>query len=288
MIDADTRISYPDGEVAGESEIVHVEALSPSTVAVVLAATAAHPVDPTWPDQGADLGTLTVGEATLPLEDVRIGAWDGSALHVGDRLPVRLGTEGWRFVVVHEVPSDAALAVGATAAVRVDAAHRRSLSIGHTACHLASLALNDALADRWTKDARRDALGAPDFDGIAIQRSVIRPMGSTDTYRLGKSLRRSGFTTDGLREQLDVIARRVDARLAGWVSADSPVRIDRASDALSARRAWHCDLPERAAVIPCGGTHARHLGELGAVRVRFTLDDVGAELTMHTDARPPA
>ncbi|MFJ6651173.1 metal-dependent hydrolase [Microbacterium sp. NPDC091313] len=286
MIDADTRISYPDGDVTAESAVVHVQPLSPATAAVVLAATAAHPVDPTWPDQGPDRGTLTVGDAALELRDVRIGAWDGSELHVGDRLPARLGTERWRFVVVHEVSADAAPAVGATATVHVDEPHRRSLSLGHTACHLASLALNGALADRWTKDARRDALGSADFDGTAIQRSLIRPWGSTDTYRLGKSLRRAGFTTEGLREELPEIERRADERLAAWVAADAAVWIERDSDALSARRAWHCALPEQTAVIPCGGTHARRLGELGGVSVRLTLDDTGTELTMETDARP--
>ncbi|WP_125130547.1 metal-dependent hydrolase [Microbacterium sp. 10M-3C3] len=286
MIEADTRISYPDGDVTSESAIVHVQPGGAATSLVVLAATAAHPVDPTWPDQGPDRGTLTVGGSDLPLQDVRIGAWDGTELHVGDRLPARLGTEGWRFVVVHEVPADAALEVGATAVVHVDERHRRSLSLGHTACHVASLALNAALADRWTKDARRDALGAPDFDGIAIQRSVIRPWGSTDTYRLGKSLRRSGFRTEGLGEELDEIARRIDERLAGWVASDAAVWIERPSDALTARRSWHCALPEQTAVIPCGGTHARHLGELGAVTVRLALDDSGTELTMETDARP--
>lgn len=286
MIEADTRITYPDGATTGESTIVHVEALTPTTAAVVLAETPAHPVDPTWPDQGADRGTLSLGDTTLELLDVRIGAWDGSALHVGDRLPVRLGTEGWRFVVVHEVPADAAAAVGRSATMRVDEEHRRSLSLGHTACHLAALALNDALAGRWSKEARRDALGHPDFDGAAIQRSVIRPGGSTDTYRLGKSLRKSGFATDGLAGALDDIARRVDERLAAWIATDAAVRIDRASDELSGRRSWHCELPGGAAVIPCGGTHARHLGELGTASVRLMLDESGTELVMETDVHP--
>ena len=84
----------------------------------------------------------------------------------------------------------------------VDADYRTRLSVGHTACHLASLALNRAVADRWKKEVRADGLGAPDFDGTAIDVSLIVENGSVDTYRLGKSLRKRGFVTEGIAEAL--------------------------------------------------------------------------------------
>jgi alanyl-tRNA synthetase len=286
MIESDTRITYPEGTTTGSSTILHIAELGAGTFAVVLDETPAHPVDPTWPDQGPDVGTIEAQDAVLPLLDVRIGAWDGSELHVDDRLPARLGTDGWHFVVVHVVAASEALRVGADAAVRVDEEHRRSLSAGHTACHLAALALNDVLAGYWSKDARRDSLGSPDFDAAAIQRSVIRPFGSIDIYRLGKTLRKSGFQVDLALGRLPEIETHVNARLAEWVSTDAPVRIQRASHLLSERRFWICDLPHATATIPCGGTHLSHLAELGTVTVSFRPDESNAELTMTTVVTP--
>jgi alanyl-tRNA synthetase len=49
---------------------------------------------------------------------------------------------------------------------------------------------------------REDALGRPDLDQVAIQSSVMDERGSTDVYRLGKSLRKKGFDSVGLADQL--------------------------------------------------------------------------------------
>jgi alanyl-tRNA synthetase len=213
---------------------------------------------------------------------VRIGAWDGQELRLSDSLPARLGSDGWNFVVVHVVPAGHPLEIGANAIVEVDEKHRYGLSSGHTACHLAALALNDALAVHWSKDVRRDSLGTPDFDGAAIQRSTIRPYGAADTYRLGKSLRKSGFGADDALARLPEIEERVNTRLAEWIGADSPVHIRRASDLLSERRFWVCALPDATATIPCGGTHITNLAELRAATIQLTIDDSRSTLTMTT------
>ena len=283
MIDSDTLITYPDGATAGTGTVVHVERLPDDRWATVLDETSAHPVDPTWPDQGPDLGVLVVDGVRHELLDCRIGASQDGVLHVGDRLPERLGTPGWHFVVVHVLADP--LPLGATVAVEIDASHREQLSRGHTACHLASLALNSAVADLWSKPARVDSLGRPDFDQAAIQSSVIRHAGSTDVYRLGKSLRRSGFDTARLRDELPAITERIDALLALWIGADAAVRIERADSLLSTRRSWRCDVtPGGDATIPCGGTHVTRLSDLGRVHVHLTLDDDGTGLRMETDA----
>jgi alanyl-tRNA synthetase len=158
-------------------------------------------------------------------------------------------------------------------AVTVDADRRRALSLGHTGCHLASLALNRAMAGRWSKDVRLDALGAPNFDAEANDTSRILERGSLDTYRLGKSLRKKGFSTEGIAESLPAIESEVNAALAEWVAEDAPVRIDRDGDGLTDRRYWVCSLADGEARIACGGTHATSLGELGSLRASLTLGD---------------
>ncbi len=286
--DTDTVVTFPTGELLATANVVHV-APHGERLAVITDRTSIHPVDHAWPDQPADRGVLRSGGREVPIHDAVVAATDGSALHIGD-LPVRTGTDGWAFLVAHLVDADAPVAEGDEVEIEADGATRRSLSLGHTACHAASLALNRALADRWNKDARQDALGSPDFDGVAIASSRIHPEGSVDRYRLNKSLRRAGFDASGLADGLGELAASVDATLAQWVAADAVVRVERVGEHLTDRRTWVCELPEGSARIPCGGTHANSLGELGAIHVRFELHDDGGTpvLEMTTTASPAA
>ena len=280
----DTLITYPDGGVSESGTVVHVEPLDGGRAAVILDRTAAHPVDTAWPDQPADRGTLTVGEETHPLVDIVTGGIHEGQLYLGADLPVRGGTEGWIFVVAHIVDG-AGIAEGDPAQIEVDALYRTDLSAGHTACHLASLALDAALADAWTKPVSENALGNPAFDALAIQTSRIHENGSVDVYRIGKSLRRKGFTPAAL-DDVDALAARVDAHLAAWVSAGGAVHIERADEALSTRRTWVCALADGRTDIPCGGTHVADLAEFESITVGFTGEEVegGRQLTMTTTA----
>ena len=277
---ADTLVDYPAGATASRGTVVATVPLA-SGLGVVLDRTAFHPVDAGWPDQPADRGTL----AGHPVLDAVVGASDGGEIVVGRDIPVRKGTEGWAFVVVHVLAADAPVQVGDEVDVTVDEGYRRGLSAGHTACHLASLALDAALADAWTKEVGVDALGAPDFEGNACETSRIHEHGSVDGYRVGKSLRKKGFDVTAL-DDLDGIAARANARLAEWVASAAGIRIDRDGEGLADRRRWVCELPGGDAVIPCGGTHLASLGELSSVTVRFERADVegGVALTMHTSA----
>lgn len=282
----DTIVTFPVGDLTASATVVHV-APHGDRLAVITDRTSIHPVDHAWPDQPADPGVLRVDGREHPIHDAVVAATDGEALHIGD-LPVRAGTEGWSFLVAHLVDADAGIAEGDEVELEADAAARRALSLGHTACHAAALALNRALADRWSKAAREDSLGSPDFDGIAIATSRIEPGGSVDRYRLNKSLRRAGFDASGLADALDELAASVDATLAEWVAADSRVRVERVGEHLTDRRTWVCELPGASARIPCGGTHAGSLGELGGIRVSFTFDDDAGTpvlvMTTRTDA----
>jgi len=281
----DTRVLYPSGAIDVQASVLHSEPLPDGRSAVLLDATCVHPVDAGWPDQGPDLALLHHGAAFWPVEDCIVGATDGSALYIGEDIPVGKGTPGWAFVVVHVVDA-AGLNAGDTVTVEVDAGLRDATSAGHTSCHLASLALNDALADRWKKEVRSDGLGHPDFDGLAIDESLIGQNASVDTYRLGKSLRKKGFSVDGFAESLPSIEASVNATLAGWTATDAPVRIDRDGDGLTDRRYWVCELPGATVRIPCGGTHVGSLGALGAVAVTLSVHDLDGTtiLTMNTSA----
>ncbi|SIO25472.1 alanyl-tRNA editing protein [Agromyces cerinus] len=286
----DTIVTYPGGALEAESIVLHIAPAGDGLVAVVTETTSFHPVDAAWPDQPADTGSLSTGGPEIPIVDAVVAATDGTELFLGSDIPVRKGSEGWSFLVAHLVADGAAIAEGDTATVRADASARRALSVGHTACHAAALALNAALAGNWSKAAREDALGAPDFDGIAIASSRIVPGGSVDVYRLNKSLRRAGFDTAAVAaDELGELAASVTATIAEWAAAGAPVRIDREGDGLTDRRYWVAELPVGTASIACGGTHVESLAELGDVRVEFEAgDDAGTPvLTMRTHAEPP-
>ncbi|MEY9965984.1 alanyl-tRNA synthetase [Streptacidiphilus sp. MAP12-16] len=273
-----TQVSFPAGAVEGRSTVLASEPLPGGRYGVVTEATPFHPLDHTWPDQPADTGTL----ASLPVLDCVTGAVgpEGEFL-VGADIPVRRGEEGWAWLVVHVV--DTPVAVGSTVELRVDADSRAALSASHTGCHLLALALNAALAPRWRKDpGRTDALGHPDFDSLAMDSSRMDTQASTDVYRIGKSLRKKGFTADDLGTNLPALTATVNERLAAWVAADAPVRVEAPSPELTARRRWACDLPEGHASIFCGGTHLHHLGELVALTTELRLSDDGSELTAVT------
>ncbi|HRN28717.1 MAG TPA: metal-dependent hydrolase [Terrimesophilobacter sp.] len=280
----DTLVTYPAGETESTATVVHVERLSPTRFAVLLDQTPCHPVDAGWPDQGPDRATLSWEEGTFSVTGCVVGATDGAQLFIGADVPVRKGAEGWAFVVVH-VLADAPTE-GTEVTVTVDADNRAAISTGHTGCHLASLALNRALASRWSKEIGADALGFPNFDAEANESSTILERGSRDSYRIGKSLRKRGFVVEGLAEELAAIEASVNEFLAGWIAEDAPVRVDRDGERLTDRRYWVCSLAEGEARIACGGTHAQSLGELGALRATLTLSEApGAlELTMVTAA----
>lgn len=285
----DTLVTYPDGAVDATAVVLHTAPVGGSRLAVITDQTSFHPVDSAWPDQPADSGSFLTALGDTVIVDAVVAATDGDELFLGADIPVRKGTEGWAFLVAHLVADDVAIAEGDEVTVRADAAMRHALSVGHTACHAAALALNAELAAHWSKPAREDALGAPDFDGIAITTSRIAPDSSVDVYRLNKSLRRAGFDTAAVgAERLGELAASVTATIAAWAQTDAKVRIERDGDGLTDRRFWVAELPGGTARIPCGGTHVGSLAELGAVHVELDVgDDAGtAVLIMRTHAKP--
>lgn len=284
-----TIVTFSDGTVTGDGIVTRVESGVDGTV-VVVDTTPFHPVDHTWPDQPGDAGTIAVEDATVQVAEAVMAALsDEGEFAVGSDIPVKRGAEGWTWLVGHRIQgaAPASLASGAPVALSVDAARRAGLSRGHTACHLASLALDLALADLWRKEPGEDALGNPDFEGRANQSSRIHEDGAVDEYRLGKSLRRAGFDTETFAATLADREARVNDQLAAWVVSAAASRIETDGATIVDRRRWHCELPEGEAVILCGGTHVASLAEFASITVTLDLSDPQL-LVMTTTATPTA
>lgn len=273
---ASTIVTYPGGAVASRGRVLHVEALPDGRRGVILDETACHPVDHTWPDQGADRATID----GVAVDDCVVGATDGTALYLGRDVPVRKGAEGWAFVVVHVLASSFAAAEGDEVEVVVDPGYRLALSTGHTLCHLASLALNESLAGAWTKQVPLDAAGQPNFDDLAIETSTIVENGSRDVYRVGKSLRKKGFAATAL-DDIPLVEASANERLAALLATGAEVRIESEGPRLDDRRYWVCGDYR----IPCGGTHLTSLaGVTGRIELDRSEADGAIGLVMRTTA----
>ncbi|PSL38054.1 alanyl-tRNA synthetase [Labedella gwakjiensis] len=286
----DTTVLYPDGSLSSSGVVLHREDLPDGRAAIILDSTAFHPVDAAWPDQPADRGTMSRSiepYSRVEILDAIVAATDGDSLFIGSDAPVKKGTPEWAFVVAHLVDGAAPFAEGDAVTVSVDAEYRRSLSAGHTACHLASLALNQALAGAWRKDVATDAAGSPNFDALAIDSSTIVPDGSVDVYRIGKSLRKRGFDPESLADP-GAVAERANGSLSAWIATGAHASVERPNSLLTGRREWVCDLPDGRISIPCGGTHIGPLDAFEVVSVELAAEQIdGATIvTMRTESTP--
>lgn len=270
-----TIVTFAESAIDGDAVVVRVEPTVDGAV-VVVDTTPFHPVDHTWPDQPGDSGTITAGDALATVaEAVMAAAADSGEFAVGSDIPVKRGGEGWTWLVGHRLEGTAPewLVEGAAVSLAVDAGRRAGLSRGHTACHLASLALDLAVADLWRKDPGVDALGNPDFEGRANQTSRIHEDGAVDEYRLGKSLRKAGFDTETFAATLSEREAAINATLAAWVDSAASSRVVTEGPTIIDRRTWQCELPDGTAEILCGGTHAASLAEFASISVTLELSD---------------
>ncbi len=215
-----TRASFVLGHHQEQASVICCQ--SGDTSLLVTDLTPFHPQSHLWPDQPGDVGTVHWEGGDATVGPCRMGAIspDGE-LFVDQAIPVKRGAEGWRFVVVHPLAGHFALPVGRQVTLRVDAEARHALSLGHSGCHLAALALNRALMPYWRKEvSERDALDQPDFDRLAIQTSRVEPMGSREQYRIGKSLRKKGVNSEALLADLPQIER---GSTSSWQNGWRPV-----------------------------------------------------------------
>ena len=188
--------------------------------------------------------------------------------------------------VVHSAPAEAApLAVGQPATLRVDEAYREALSRSHSRCHLVSLALNAALKDAWRKEPpARDSLGNPDFDKLAIVSSRIDEGGSLDCYRVGRHVRKSGFSVEALSDP-QALSETVADIARGWLLSSPAVAVTPGECALQERRTWMCELPAGTASFPCGGTHPSHMEPDEGLQVDISWYPAERSLRMRAESR---
>ncbi len=281
-----TRVSFVLGHHQEQASVVCCQRGETSLLVTDL--TPFHPQSHLWPDQPGDVGHARWEGSEAAIGPCRMGAIspDGE-LFVDSAIPVKRGAEGWQFVVVHPLAGEHSLPVGSRVELQVDSAARHALSLGHSGCHLAALALNRILTPYWRKEVSElDALGQPDFDRLAIQSSRVEPCGSREQYRIGKSLRKKGVNSEALLADLAVIEEKVNRQLADWIAAGGEIRRSRAGEAIIDSRYWHCTLEGQEVTIPCGGTHVASLAELGEVRV--TLNPAEEGFTLHTQVTAPA
>lgn len=281
-----TRVSFVLGHHQEQASVVCCQ--PGDTTLLVTDLTPFHPQSHLWPDQPGDVGHACWEGGEAAIGPCRMGALspDGE-LFVDADIPVKRGAEGWRFVVVHPLAGEHNLPVGSRVELQVDSAARYALSLGHSGCHLAAMALNRVLIPYWRKEvSERDALGQPDFDRLAIQSSRVEPCGSREQYRIGKSLRKKGVNSEALLADLALIEEKANQQLADWITARGEIRRSRAGEAIIDSRYWHCTLEGQEVTIPCGGTHVTSLAELGEVRVQLNPAEEG--FTLHTQVTAPA
>ncbi|MEF1170939.1 alanyl-tRNA editing protein [Vibrio sinaloensis] len=256
---------------------------------VVTDKTPFHPVSHIWPDHPADRGQLN----GCPVVDCQVGAVElaTNELYVGQAIPVKRNEAGWAFVVVHCLNKDVLeLSVGDNVELSVDKHYQDALSRGHSAGHIAYLALNKVLVEGqyWRKDAdRKDPHGYYDFNSYAQETSFVTEDRCLDTYRLGKTLRKRGLNSADVVADLKSIESRVNEQIRLWLTLPSSIEVFCDGDALTDSRYWRCDLNEaQLAEIPCGGTHATSLDVYEQISVTLTqLDEQNIEMDTRVMAK---
>ncbi|MEZ9764092.1 alanyl-tRNA editing protein [Vibrio splendidus] len=247
-----------------------------------------HPVSHIWPDHPADRGFVSVNGEEYIVEDCLVGAVEQSTrkLYIAADIPVKRDTEGWAFVVVHQLPASASMInINDEVGLTVDKDYQASLSRGHSAGHIAFLALNKVLAESyWRKDAdRKDPLGSYDFNSYAQVTSFVTPELCTDKYRLGKTLKKRGLNVADMLANLDAIEADINQMISSWLAESTLVAMRLEGEALTDSRYWEWQLDSDTLVsIPCGGTHIENTSELKSLSVKLTqLDDQHIEMLTH-------
>jgi alanyl-tRNA synthetase len=269
----ETIVTFPEGALQETARVVMEPLPFDGKWIVVTDVTPFHPIDHWWPDQPSDTGWLVADGSTFQItESVIVAAKRNNPqrTYVGTAIPARRGDADWAFLVGHVVASDTKpVQLGARVTLKVDEADRQSFSTVHSAAHFMALALNAATAEYWKKDVqKRDCFNNPDFDGLAIRSSRIDTEKSTDVYRVGKSIRKTGLDVAQLLRDLPKISNSVETTVNDWLAKELTFSISPSRGSLTEKRIWICDIEGKTATIPCGGTH--HLDRSSRLSIVLT------------------
>jgi len=270
----DTWVTFAGGSLAAEAEVVFVTKSEDGWI-IVTDRTPFHPTSLSWPDQPGDRGWMTLaGGRRVAVSDSREGLWNAATGTLADAAHKRSDPD-IHSIVLHALDGDPPV-VGDAVTLEVDRIYRDALSLQHTGVHLAALALNHCAARFWTKDPNDpDTLGAPNLDKAAVTESKITADHSTDTYRLGKSLRKKGFDRDAFLTDLADCSQRMNDTLQAMLVAPMPVVVAPGEGALGNRRQWSTTLNGVEATMPCGGTHVAHLSQIADITVTLSMTEEG-------------
>lgn len=289
-----TKVTFPSGTTDDYGTLIgyYQDPSSTDKSFFLTDLTPFHPLDYSWPDQPDDLGTARVNGRELTVVASLTGVVnisEPSKLFIGSDIPVKRGTPGWAFLVLHALKGEHGYlneSIGSVVSLSADKERRHRLSLAHTGCHLAALALNQSVSKLWNKPAKLDSLGHADFDQYAIEKSSINELTSQDTYRLGKSIRKAGCDTEKLLSMLEAINEEVNQIIQQWIAHQGAVQIITESPFLETKRMWSCQLPDSVALIPCGGTHVASLAKIKHMEVLLTRSAGNSEIVMNSKVVP--
>lgn len=269
------KVTFPSGSCRESSRVAAVAQRGDDFV-VMTEVTPFHPRDFQWPDQPEDKGYIRTADGRrYPVADaVFVGISPVGIFSVDREIPTKKSDPDWRFCVGHVVEGERPLfARGEEIVLQVDEARRLALSRAHSAAHLMALALDRSFTPLWHKEAKADALGASDFDALAMDVSAIGLLSCRDRYRLGKSLRKKGFSIDELRQNMKKHEGEINATLAAWLAHDTPIAQRTEGDGLTSHRYFCTSIEGKAVEMPCGGTHVRSFAEIGTASVKLSMPD---------------
>ncbi len=241
---------------------------------LVVTETPFHPVSHIWPDHPEDRGYIEIDDNPFLLQACKTGAIELATgeLYIDKDIPIKRGEDGWVFVVSHLISKEAEISVENKVTLVVDKKYQMALSRGHSAGHIAYLALNKVLhAQYWRKDAdRKDELGHYNFNSYAQETSFVTEDYCEDMYRLGKTLRKRGLNSAEMMTDLNIIEDQVNQQIASWLTLESDVIIECEGKTLTDSRYWITDFGVDGKVkLPCGGTHVNSFKEYQRIKVQL-------------------
>ncbi len=253
-----------------DAQIVAISEFEGKTL-VVLDNTCCHARDLKWSDQSADKGVLRFAGQAFDLCDC-------FAFTQADELALSFAAELDDTVklVAHVVDVNLAecpFKLGDVLRVERDQAHRLAMSAGHTACHIACIAINKAMHGFWKKPVPCDDAEHYDFDKLALRSSVIHDYGSEDIYSLSKSMKKKGLDIAAVKAAVGEIEQAINDDLYAWSQQGIGCQLNPQQGTIADFRQWQGQFNGWNVTIPCGGTHLQGPLAIQSLAVSLVLDD---------------